>query len=195
MNKLNMQMNFIQEIDQLKNIFRQAYIGDGSRHENDAEHTWHLSMLAIVLVEHTKMKELDLLKVLKMILIHDLVEIDAGDTFAFDEVGYKDKEEREHKAAERIFGLLPNEQKKEFMCLWREFELQETMESKYAASLDKLHPLIQNYMSEGVAWKKHRIRREQILKRNESIKFVSEELWVYVQELIDQAVLKGYLLP
>ncbi|MDF0725394.1 HD domain-containing protein [Cytobacillus sp. S13-E01] len=195
MNRIQKQIQFIAEIDKLKSIYRQSFIIDGSRHENDAEHTWHFAMMSIVLLEHVDHIGIDLLRTLKMVLLHDIVEIDAGDTFAYDVKGYEDKEDREQAAAKRIFGLLPIDQGAEFYDLWVEFELQLTNEAKYAAAIDRLQPLIQNYYTKGASWKKHSITKEMVLKRNRKIKESSETLWNFVVELVEDSVIKGYLLP
>lgn len=193
MDRLQQQLAFIIEVDKLKTILRQTLISDRSRQENDAEHSWHLSLMAVLLAEHANTPNLDLLKVLKMLLIHDIVEIDAGDTFAYDEKGHADKEEREEKAAQRIFRLLPDDQYEEVYRLWREFEERETPEAKFASALDRLQPMMLNYKSEGFAWKKHGIKRDQVLKRNAQIAEGSSMLWEYAKQLIDEATTKKYL--
>jgi putative hydrolase of HD superfamily len=192
MQDLHKQIQFLVEVDKLKQIYRRSYLMDSSRNENDAEHTWHISLMAVILFEYAE-EGIDLLHVLKMLLIHDIVEIDAGDTFAYDEVGHQDKEEREQRAASRIFGLLPESQRDHFIRLWNEFEEQSTKESKYAAALDRMQPLFQNYYSEGSSWKQFGITKDQVLKRNKGIKDASETLWSYVTEIIDDAVRQGYL--
>jgi putative hydrolases of HD superfamily len=186
------QIQFLVEIDKLKTIFRQSYITEKSRNENDAEHSWHLAVMAILLQEYAN-EEIDILRVLKMILIHDLVEIDAGDTFLYDEVGNADKEIRELKAAERIFGLLPIEQREEIFSLWREFEEKNSPEAKYAGALDRLQPLLQNYYTGGLSWKKHQLTSKQVLAKNSVIEKGSSELWSFAEVLITDAVSRGYL--
>ncbi|PKM95478.1 MAG: hypothetical protein CVU84_05270 [Firmicutes bacterium HGW-Firmicutes-1] len=186
------QIEFIIEVDRLKSIIRQSYLVDGSRRENDSEHSWHLALMAFILSEHSN-KEIDVLKVIKMVIIHDLVEIDAGDTYAYDEIGNEDKYSREVKAAERIFNLLPKDQALEMRALWDEFEERETNEAKFSAALDRVQPIILNYMSEGKAWIHHGISRTQVEKRNEHTKEGSQELWNYVVEIMDKAVSKEYL--
>ncbi len=145
--RLEQQIRFITEVDKVKNIFRQTYLADGKRKENDAEHSWHLALSAVLLKEHMK-EEVDLTKVMIMVLIHDLVEIDAGDTYAYDEAGAATKREREAKAAERIFGLLPEDQGRYFRTLWDEFEEYETADAKFAHLLDNFQPLLLNDASE-----------------------------------------------
>ena len=165
-NRLKKQLDFIIEVDKLKNVFRHSYIADGKRKENDAEHSWHLGLMAAVFSEYIK-EDIDMKKVLKMVLVHDLVEIYAGDTFAFDESGYEDKEEREINAAKELFARLPKEQEEEFMALWWEFEKCETLEAKYGAMMDRLQPLILDYATEGKGVIEDNLTRENLLKRNE----------------------------
>ncbi|GGG12119.1 HD domain-containing protein [Paenibacillus aceti] len=191
--RLKKQIEFIKEIDKLKLILRQTVLMDQSRQENDAEHTWHLAMMALVLLEHTTEPQPDLLKVFKMLLVHDIVEIDAGDTFAYDVVGYEDKQEREMKAAERIFGLLPEDQRQELMSLWLEFEECDSLDAKYAAAIDRTQPLLHNYYTGGVAWKKHGVRSSQVLARISGVAEISPALYELVTELIRDAVKQGYL--
>jgi putative hydrolase of HD superfamily len=192
--RLNKQMEFIEEIDKLKNVYRQNFILEGIRNENDAEHSWHIAIMAILLSEHSTDKNIDVLKVIKMVLIHDLVEIDAGDTYCYDERAHDDKALREIKAADRIFNILPEDQTKELRSLWDEFEERETAEAKFAASLDRLQPLIHNYKSKGKSWKEHGVTSDKVLKRNKSINESSPKLWHYTQKLIKASVEKGYLM-
>jgi putative hydrolase of HD superfamily len=190
--RLEEQLKFIQEIDKVKGILRQTVILDGSRRENDAEHSWHLATMAMILQEHAA-EPVDLIKVIKMLLIHDLVEIDAGDTFAYDEVGALDKAERERKAADRIFYLLPDEQAREIDQLWTEFEVRETVEARYATALDRFQPLMHNYLTEGKAWRKHGIRKAQVINRNRQIAEGSPALWKVAKRMIDESVERGDL--
>ncbi len=192
MDKLKKQIDFILEVDKLKSIFRRSLIADKSRYENDAEHSWHLALMAFLLAEHSNEK-IDLIKVIKMVLIHDLVEIDAGDTYCYDEKANLDKREREEKCAERIFRMLPKEQCDEMFELWEEFERTDTPESKYAAALDRLQPVLLNYTADGKSWKEHDISMEQVIKRNSPMKNGSEKLWDFAKELINDGANKGYL--
>lgn len=193
MDRLRQQIRFIVEIDKLKQVFRQsALIGD-RRKENDAEHSWHLAAMAMLLTEYVKEEGVNLLRVIKMLLIHDLVEIDAGDTFAYDEKGNEDKEEREMQAAERIFSLLPSDQADEVWRLWREFEEKETPEARYAASIDRLQPLLLNYHTEGYTWKMPGVNREKVYERMAVIKESMPRVWEAVEEIIEDSVKKGYL--
>ena len=191
--RLEKQIRFIVEADKVKNIFRQTYLADGERKENDAEHSWHLAMMAVLLQEHMKEKA-DLVKVMTMVLIHDLVEIDAGDTYAYDEKGAQTKREREVKAADRIFGLLPEDQGTYFRELWEEFEAYETPEAKFAHLLDNFQPLLLNDASGGKSWKEHGVHRAQPMKRNERIPETSETVWEKMLEIFDQHVECGNLL-
>ncbi|MBZ4647136.1 MAG: phosphohydrolase [Clostridia bacterium] len=191
--RLKRQIDFIVEIDKLKHIYRQTILMDGSRNENDAEHSWHLAVMAILLSEYAAEKNIDVLHVIKMVLIHDLVEIDAGDTFCYDEKGNEDKACREQKAADRIFNILPPDQAKEIRDLWEEFEKRETSEARFAASLDRLQPLLHNYNTKGHTWVKHNVKSDKVLKRNQPIEEGAPVLWEYVKEIIEDSISKGYL--
>lgn len=190
MTRLEQQIQFIVEIDKVKNIFRQTYLADGKRKENDAEHSWHIALMAFLLREHAE-EEVDLLKVMIMVLIHDLVEIDAGDTYAYDAVGALDKREREVKAADRIFGLLPEDQGTYFRSLWDEFEEYETADAKYAHLLDNFQPLLLNDASGGKSWQEHIVKKSQIYKRNEKIEETSQAVWTEMQRIIDKHIAIG----
>ncbi|MBL4575206.1 MAG: HD domain-containing protein [Opitutaceae bacterium] len=191
--RLEQQMQFILEADQLKNIFRQSRVIQDRRPENDAEHSWHLSLMILLLSEHVDKEKINILQVLKMIIIHDIVEIDAGDTFAYDTEGQKTQAAREQKAAERLFGLLPSDQAKEFHALFNEFEAKKTPEARFAAAVDRIQPLLLNFNTEGAAWKQHGITISQAMERNRHIEDASVELWNYVKKLLEEAVVKGYL--
>lgn len=191
--KLKKQLDFIIEIDKVKEIIRMTYIASGSRRENDAEHSWHLAIMAFLLSEYVD-DDIDITKVMKMVLVHDLVEIYAGDTFAFDEKGYEDKEERERNAAEKLFSILPEDQYKEFKGLWEEFEECQTKEAKYGAMLDRLQPLILNYAVGGGSWKEHGISAEQVYKRNEiTLKEGPEEFKEIINFVVNECLEKGYI--
>ena len=189
------QIDFIKEIDKVKYIQRKTKLFNSDRNENDAEHSWHLAMMAILLSEYAADPEMDLLKVVKMVLIHDLVEIDAGDTFCYDEEGYKDKEEREKKAAKRLFNMLPTDQAQEILSLWREFEDLNTPEARFAACLDRFQPLILNYNTKGHTWQIPGVTKEDVFKRNSLLKENASELWKFAEELIEDSVRKGFLKP
>lgn len=191
--RLEQQIQFIKEIDKLKQIFRQNIVIGTERNENDAEHSWHLAMMAILFSEYSTDKNIDILKVVKMVLIHDLVEIDAGDTFCYDEKGYEDKEEREQKAAQKLFSLLPSDQAKEILDLWNEFEQLNTPESRFAAGIDRFQPLILNYNTSGHTWQKPGITSAKVLKRNELLEENAPLLWEYAKAMIEDCIQKGFL--
>ncbi|WP_084489524.1 HD domain-containing protein [Clostridiisalibacter paucivorans] len=190
--RLKKQIDFLIEIDKIKNIFRQTDLMDGSRRENDAEHSWHLAMMTILLSEYANEK-IDVLKTIKMVLIHDLVEIDAGDTFCYDEKGYEDKEEREKRAADRIFNILEEDQAKELRRLWDEFEAMDTPEAKFANAVDRMQPMIHNYVNKGGSWIRHDVEKEQIVERARPIEEGAEELGKYIDKLIENSLKKGYI--
>jgi len=191
--RLERQIGFILEIDKLKRVFRRTWLLDKSRLENDAEHSWHLAVMAVLLLEYAEEPGLDLLRVLKMVLVHDLVEIDAGDTYAYDAQGALDQQQREQAAAERIFNLLPPDQAEEIRGIWDEFEARETPEARYAAALDRLQPLLHNYHTQGKAWLEHAVRSGQVFRRNAPAADGSKVLHEYAEGLIRRAVEKGYL--
>lgn len=195
MERLEQQMDFIREVDGLKQIGRQTYLADGSRKENDAEHSWHLAMMALLLGEYAN-EEIDVLRVMSMVLVHDIVELDAGDTYAYDEKGNSSKREREVAAADRIFHLLPNDQANYIRSLWDEFETQETIESRFAHTLDNLQPMMLNAASDGKAWRQHKVKMSQIMHRNSRTADGSNELWNYANEKFLQPHLqKKSILP
>ena len=189
MDRLARQLHFIIELDKLKSVYRRTYLIDGSRSENSAEHSWHLALMAIVLAEHAN-EPLDVAKVIKMVLIHDIVEIDAGDTYIYD--SQDDKAEREQRAADRIFGLLPPDQAAEFRSLWDEFEERETAEARFASALDRFIPQLHNFYTEGRSWKEHGITSERVLLRNVEISHGSVTLWQWTQMLIERAEAEGF---
>jgi len=166
---------------------------DGSRNENDAEHSWHLALMAMILHEYSPKKDLDITKVLKMLLVHDLVEIYAGDTFCYDEEANLNKTERELKAAERLFNLLPSDQSQELRALWDEFEERKTPEALFAASLDRIQPLICNYLTGGHTWVKYGVKSDKVLERNLLVKEGAPELWKLVEEIVEDSIKMGIL--
>ncbi|MEM6399246.1 MAG: HD domain-containing protein [Cyanobacteria bacterium P01_D01_bin.116] len=190
--RLEQQLQFIIEIDKLKNVLRQTLLIDGSRRENSGEHSWHLAMMTIILAEYAT-EGTDLFRAMKMSLIHDLVEIDAGDTFCFDEKGYESKAEREIQAATRIFGILPEEQSKELRLLWDEFEVRETPTAKFAAALDRIQPFLHNRETEGGTWKIHNINQNQVMKRMTPVEEGTPELWDFILKEIENCIAAGYL--
>lgn len=192
--KLKRQMKFAVTIDRMKNVLRRSLIADGSRRENDAEHSWHLAMLAMLLEEYSAEK-VDIERVLKITLVHDLVEVYAGDTFAYDEKGYEDKLDREIAAAEKLFGMLDPDRGGEFRALWDEFEAKETAESRYANAVDRLQPLLQNYMTDGHTWKEGNVHAPQVYNRMDIIRTTAPELWQVVTGIIESSIEKGILKP
>lgn len=192
--RLEKQIAFLREVDQLKHVMRQTVLVNLDRKENTAEHSWHIVLAVMTLAEYAD-EPIDLLHVVKMLLIHDIVEIDAGDTFAFDEVGYEDKFEREHQAAQRIFGILPDDQRDDLMALWHEFEVIETADSKFANAIDRLLPFLHNIWTDGQgSWKEHAPKYEQVYERNvRGVGVISAELWTYTQKLMNHAVEQGWL--
>ncbi len=190
--RLNKDIQFIIELDKMKSILRQTSLIDGSKRENDAEHSWHISVMAMILSEYANEK-IDVCKVIKMLLVHDLVEIYAGDTFCYDKEGNKSKKERELEAADKIFGMLPKDKGRELRALWEEFEEMDTNEAVFAAAMDRMQPLFNNYYSHGGTWKKFNISKEQVYKRIEPIKYASDELWQFAVNMIEDAVEKGYI--
>ena len=190
--RLKKQMDFLLEVDKLKFINRQTYLSDGTRRENDAEHSWHLALMAVLLSEHAD-EEVDLLKVITMVLIHDLVEIDAGDTYAYDEAGKQTQRIREEKAADRIFAMLPKDQGEKFRALWEEFDAYETPEAKFAHVCDNAQPLMLNHATGGKSWRERGIRRSQVEKRNSRVGESSRTMKAYVEDILDKNVEKGNL--
>ncbi|MDI3318337.1 HD domain-containing protein [Pinibacter soli] len=186
------QITFIKEIDKLKYILRKTKLFNSDRNENDAEHSWHLAMMTIVLAEHSN-KPIDVLKVLKMVLIHDIVEIDAGDTFLYDTTKSHTNTEQELIAAKRLFGLLPKEQAKEFIAIWQEFEDGITDDAKFAKSMDRLEPLLQNTSNNGGTWKEFDVPYEKVYDKKKAIKEGSTAIWEYAENLINESVEKGIL--
>lgn len=192
--RLEQQLQFIREIDKEKQIFRQTYLSDGKRKENDAEHAWHMAVMVFLLKEYAN-EEIDVLKTIQMILIHDVVEIDAGDTYAYDEAAKSTQREREEKAAARLFGLLPADQGQEMLALWEEFEAGETKEAKFARTMDNFQPMMLNDATDGKAWLEHEVAVSKILKRNERTPRGSNELWEYGKEnYIEKHVRLGHII-
>lgn len=187
-------INFLLEIDKLKSIIRRSLLVDGSRLENTAEHSWHLAMLVLTLAPHAG-AEVDPLHAMKLLLVHDIVEIDAGDTFAYDVAGHEDKQEREMAAADRIFGLLPDEQAVEIRALWDEYEARSTPTAMFAYACDRLQPMLLNASSGGVSWKEHGIQQSQVKAFNAPVADAAEEFWQLALAVVDDAVQSGQLGP
>jgi putative hydrolase of HD superfamily len=186
------QIAFLLEMDRLKAVLRRTPISDRSRKENSAEHSWHAALAAAVLAEHAA-EEIDAARAVKMLLVHDVVEIDAGDTFCYDKAGQETRHERETAAAERLFGMLPEDQARDMRALWDEFEARETPEARFAAALDRVLPLLVNYRTSGAAWREHGITYEEVIERNRHIEAGAPLLWKHVKSLIDDAAAKGWL--
>ena len=192
--KIKSQIKFLLVIDEMKNVLRRNLVVDGSRRENDAEHSWHLAMLAMILEEYSAEK-VDIERVLKITLVHDLVEVYAGDTFAYDAKGNEDKLDREIEAANRLFGMLDPVQGAEIRALWDEFEEMQTAESRYANAIDRIQPLILNYMTNGHTWKMGNVHSTQIYKRMDIIRTATPELWHIVEGIINTSIEIGILKP
>jgi putative hydrolase of HD superfamily len=190
--RLDQQIRFILELDKLKSIYRRTILIDGSRNENSAEHSWHIALMAPLLAEHAD-STIDVLKTMKMLLVHDIVEIDAGDTYCYDTAGNVDKAAREQCAADRIFGLLPEDQRAEFRALWEEFEQAQSPEATFANALDRLQPLLNNYHTDGESWRKHNVTSAQVQKRAATIAESSRSLGSFAADLLKAAVEKRYL--
>lgn len=191
--RLDQQLLFIAELDKLKTVLRQSPLLDKSRRENSAEHSWHLAMMALVLHEYAPAPGVDLAKVLKMLLVHDIVEIDAGDAFIYDSKAQAARPEKERNAAARIFGLLPTDLAEELMSLWQEFEAKQTPEAKFAGALDRFQPLLGNCLTEGETWKAHRVTAFKVWSKNREIGEGTPELWALAQDLIRESVARGWL--
>ena len=193
--RIEQQVRFILEVDNLKEVFRQTVCTQSRRAENDAEHSWHLCLAVIVLAEHANEPGLDVLRVLKMVILHDLVEIDAGDTFAYDTARMAGQHDREAVAADRIFGLLPADQAGEFRRLWDEFEERRTPEAKFAAAIDRFQPVLLNCSTEGAAWRRHKVTADRVVARNAHIAEGSAAVWGEAERLIQRAVQARHLEP
>ena len=191
--RLKQQLEFVLEIDKEKNIFRQTHLSGHGRNENDAEHAWHMAIMAYLLREYSN-EEIDIARVMLMCLIHDIVEIDAGDTYAYDAAGNETKRARELAAAERIFPILPKEQAEEYRSLWDEFEERKTPEAKFARMLDNVQPVLLNNASGGKSWREHGVKKSQIMARNERTHEGSEVIWEYLKNIIDENVKKGNII-
>ena len=193
MERLEKQLKLLIELDQLKNVLRRTRVKSAEgRLENSGEHSWHVALMAVLMEEHAN-APVDICRVMKMLLIHDVVEIDAGDTFVYDTAASKEQAEKEIKAAERLFGMLPREQGKELLVLWHEFEAAQTDDAKYAKALDRLIPMLLNYHNDGQSWQEHGVTREQALTINKRIELGSVTLWDKAKEIIEDATDKGWL--
>lgn len=189
---LRQQLAFVIETDRLKQVLRRTHLMDGSRLENTAEHSWQLALMAFVLAEHA-VEPIDLAHTIELLLVHDLVEIDAGDTFAFDSQAYLSKAEREQAAATRIFGLLPDDKAQAMHMLWEEFEAAATAEARFAIALDRLAPMLCNTLNQGGTWREHRITRAAVLRRMDPIRTAMPSFWPLVLQVVDTVERDGYL--
>ncbi len=192
MERLEKQLSFLMEIDRQKEVIRQTYLSDGSRKETDAEHAWHLAMMCMVLSEYAN-EPIDVPRTIMMLLAHDLVEIDAGDTYAYDTEGNATKRQREEKAAERIYGMLPEEQGNTLRMLWEEFEAMETPEAKFANTMDKIQPVLLTDRAKGKSWREHQVRMSQIMERNARTHEGSEVLWDYIRNVLEKNADAGFI--
>ena len=190
--RLERQLAFIVEIDKLKTVLRQTLLTDESRRENSAEHSWHLALMAGLLAEYAPAGA-DVARVVRMVLVHDLVEIDAGDAFCYDPVAVMGKVEREQACADRLFGMLPPDQGAELRALWDEFEAGSTPDGRFANALDRLQPLLQNLHTRGGTWRLNGVARDQVLKRMEPIRETLPELWPFVEAILQRAVSEGWV--
>ncbi|MEZ4726397.1 MAG: HD domain-containing protein [Caldilineaceae bacterium] len=192
MERLTQQIAFIMELDKLKSVLRRSYVTDTERRENSAEHSWHIALAALTLAEYAN-EPVDIGHVIKLLLIHDIVEIDAGDTFVYDSTARLDQYDRETQAAERIFGLLPTEQADTYRKLWQEFEERTTPEAKFARAVDRLLPLLHNYATQGRGWQEHHVRQAQVIAINGVMAEGAAALWHFAKAKIQDAVTQGYL--
>ncbi len=190
--RLSRQIEFSLEIDKLKGVLRQTILLDSSRQENAAEHSWHIAVMAGLLREYA-VERVDIDRVIKMLLVHDLVEIDAGDVMIYDRARREEMKKREEQAARRIFGLLPADQAKEMRILWDEYEARQTPEARFAFAMDRIQPLLHNLNTQGLMWRKHGISRDQVIEVNRPIRDAVPALWEYLSALIDEAAAKGCL--
>jgi putative hydrolase of HD superfamily len=192
MTRIQQQYAFLAECLKLAEIRRQTLLPASRRRENDAEHSWHLCLMAITLAEHSNVP-VDLARVLRMLIIHDLVEIDAGDTYAYDAAGMVGQHEREARAADRIFGLLPADQGAELRACWEEFEARLTPEARFAAAVDRLQPVLLNILTDGEKWREHGVTRAKVIARNQHAREGSEAVWTHALAMLDDAVARGVL--
>lgn len=191
--RLEQQLKFLVEADKMKTVLRQTLLADGSRRENDAEHSWHLALCAMVLFEYAYCDEVDLFRVLQMGLVHDMIEIYAGDTFCYDYEAMLGKEEREKASADKLFALLPYDQGVYYRSLWEEFDEMETPDAKYAASIDRLQPILNNFLTGGHTWKLSGATSEDVYKRMAMIKQGAPQLWSVVEYIVNESIKRGYL--
>jgi len=193
LDRFKQQIEFILEVDKLKHVLRQTILMDKSRRENSAEHSWHIALTVMLLSEYARDGEIDFFRVMRILLVHDLIEIDAGDTYCYDDQGRKDQAAKERLAADRIFNILPPDQAQTFRNLWDEFEERKTPESRFANALDRVQPFLHNYFTRGQTWQENDIKSAQVKARMQPVDDGAPVLWRYVSSLIDDAVKNGFL--
>lgn len=192
--RLDQQLAFIKELDQLKRVQRKSFVSGTRRLETSAEHSWHVAMMAAVLFEHAAPAGVRVDRVVRMLLAHDIVEIDAGDTLLYAEAeAHRLQREREAAAATRLYGLLPEDQASDWRALWEEFEARQTPDAQFAAAIDRLQPLLLNFLSEGAAWRRHGVVASEVYEKNRHIAEGSPALWQAAQDLIALCIARGYL--
>ena len=192
-NRLEQQMRFLVEVDKMKSVYRRTILIDKTRRESDAEHSWHFALMAMLLAEYADPEKVDCARVIRMALVHDLIEIYAGDTFAYDVQGNQDKRQRETEAADKLFALLPEDQAAEIRALWEEFDAMETPDAQYAAAIDRLQPFLNNYLTQGHTWGLGGVKSAQVYERMDPIRVALPEVWPFVDKMIQDSIEKGYL--
>ena len=192
-NRLEQQMRFLVEVDKMKSVYRRTILIDKTRRESDAEHSWHFALMAMLLAEYADPEKVDCARVIRMALVHDLIEIYAGDTFAYDVQGNQDKRQRETEAADKLFALLPEDQAAEIRALWEEFDAMETPDAQYAAAIDRLQPFLNNYLPQGHTWGLGGVKSAQVYERMDPIRVALPEVWPFVDKMIQESIEKGYL--
>ena len=192
-NRLEQQMRFLVEVDKMKSVYRRTILIDKTRRESDAEHSWHFALMAMLLAEYADPEKVDCARVIRMALVHDLIEIYAGDTFAYDVQGNQDKRQRETEAADKLFALLPEDQAAEIRALWEEFDAMETPDAQYAAAIDRLQPFLNNYLTQGHTWGLGGVKSAQVYERMDPIRVALPEVWPFVVKMIQESIEKGYL--
>ena len=192
-NRLEQQMRFLVEVDKMKSVYRRTILIDKTRRESDAEHSWHFALMAMLLAEYVDPEKVDCARVIRMALVHDLIEMYAGDTFAYDVQGNQDKRQRETEAADKLFALLPEDQAAEIRALWEEFDAMETPDAQYAAAIDRLQPFLNNYLTQGHTWGLGGVKSAQVYERMDPIRVALPEVWPFVDKMIQESIEKGYL--
>ena len=192
-NRLEQQMRFLVEVDKMKSVYRRTILIDKTRRESDAEHSWHFALMAMLLAEYADPEKVDCARVIRMALVHDLIEIYAGDPFAYDVQGNQDKRQRETEAADKLFALLPEDQAAEIRALWEEFDAMETPDAQYAAAIDRLQPFLNNYLTQGHTWGLGGVKSAQVYERMDPIRVALPEVWPFVDKMIQESIEKGYL--